>query len=594
MATKTGSGKKARSNIKKKREPRPNNRRPRLRVMITQGSITQVDAPAVAVGAYKGIAPTEASALGAINRTIDHWVSRAFDQGLAGLELGQVFFIPVPPNRMASRTVLLAGMGDYGVFNYSDLRYLAMNIGYAVSALKMGRFATVLIGSGEGNLDVPDAVKGLLSGICDALHHLDPKERIKEVELVEYNPARFKEILKIAKQIEEEQLIEHMFITVDDQKLPSQKKARPKKNQPKTNSKQTQAITKFVNRITIEYNGEAFCFSALTENAVVPVRHMAVQKFFTDGIAKQLKISDSEERQIKFATLFHKYLFPQEFERMISNNQPLMLVVDSTTAGLPWEMACFGPKRNLTYFGRDLKLTRQFRTMLAGAPGIAPPLNKTLRILVIADPAPEKELQLPEARAEGLKVVEVLNRFKSAFEKKPEWKITIEDRIGWERCDPVELLELIVNGAFDVIHYAGHGVFDEKRPNNGGWVFGKDAVLTAREIFSARQVPRLVFSNACFSGICNTGDTTPRATTRKLAGLAEAFFERGVQNYIGTGWEVEEKSAKDFAEVFYEEVMTGAFLGDALAKARVKIFGYGTTWGAYQHYGQPNARVVET
>jgi hypothetical protein len=44
--------------------------------------------------------------------------------------------------------------------------------------------------------------------------------------------------------------------------------------------------------------------------------------------------------------------------------------------------------------------------------------------------------------------------------------------------------------------------------------------------------------------------------------------------------------------VFYQQAMNGKLLGDALAEARRKIFNYGSTWGACQHYGQSNARLV--
>ena len=576
---------------KRQKQSKSNHSNPRLRVLITRGSITQIAAPVVVVGTYKGIAPTEGSALGAINSAMDHWISRACEQGLMGVELGQVFFIPVLQKQIASDSVLVAGMGDFGVFDYSDLCYLAMNIGYSVSALKMGSFATVLIGSGQGNLDVDAATKGLLSGICDALHHVRQSERIKTIEIVEYSESRHEEIVEAARKIESSRIFEHVTFTVDERKLPYEKKSRVRKVRSQDNS--LPATTRFVNRITIEHSSDGYSFSALTENAVIPVRQIEVQKFFTDGITKQLKICESGERQQQFGSLFHKYVFPEDFEKLIANNQPLTLVVDSTTAGLPWEMACFGPKRNLTYFGIHLKLTRQFRTMLAGAPGIAPPLNNNLRVLVIADPAPEPELKLPGAAREGKKVVEILNNFKQAKANDPQWNITIEERIGSEKCDPVEVLELIVNGAFDIIHYSGHGVFDEKRPNYGGWVFGRETILSAREIFRARQVPRIVFANACFSAVCNNNETpSARASNRKLAGLAEAFFERGVQNYIGTGWEVDDTAAVLFAQEFYQHALMGMFLGDALAKAREAIFNSGSTWGAYQHYGQSYARVV--
>jgi CHAT domain len=208
---------------------------------------------------------------------------------------------------------------------------------------------------------------------------------------------------------------------------------------------------------------------------------------------------------------------------------------------------------------------------------------------VIADPAREPELQLPGARQEGREVVQVLHRFK----RHHNLELDIVERIGALECDPVEILALILNEEFDVIHFAGHGVFDEQSPARSGWVFGKDYIVSAREIFRARRVPRLVFANACFSAVVTPGQAlTAAEMNRQLAGLAEAFFERGIMNYIGTGWPVDDLPAVTFAKAFYERVLRGEPLGDALSTARQQIQDQGPTWGAYQHYGQVTSRLV--
>jgi len=280
-------------------------------------------------------------------------------------------------------------------------------------------------------------------------------------------------------------------------------------------------------------------------------------------------------------------------------------------------MACFATPSGSAFFGTNLSLTRQFRTFLSGAPGVAPPLNDTLRVLVIADPAPEPEYQLPGARAEGRAVVRVLNYIKNRW----NLKIDVVDRIGYTECDPVRILGLILEGGFDVVHYAGHGTFDEKNPSRGGWVFGANSYLTAREIFRARRVPRLIFANACFSAVVNKNRQLGAAEmNRHLAGIAEAFFERGVQNYIGAGWPVQDDLAVNFATTFYERTLTGQTLdvvnkeldfqdggkpgpdgeetppgftadrtlGQSLRHARERIIHDGSTWGAYHHYGNAN------
>jgi CHAT domain-containing protein len=162
----------------------------------------------------------------------------------------------------------------------------------------------------------------------------------------------------------------------------------------------------------------------------------------------------------------------------------------------------------------------------------------------------------------------------------------------------VEILALILNENFDLIHYSGHGIFDQQDPANSGWVFGKEPdgkyhTLSAREIFKARRVPRLVFANACFSAVVREGGAaTADEMNRELAGMAEAFFERGVQNYIGSGWPVGDTQAVAFAGAFYAKALAGGELGDALADGRRAILGQGSTWGAYHHYGRSNAKLV--
>jgi len=560
--------------------------KPKLTVVATRGSITDVKAAVAVVGGYKGIAP--ANALKAIDDALEHWITRAGDQGMIGGNLGEVFLVPVMHKQIAARFVLLGGMGEYGKFGYNDLCYLAMNICYSVSALKLDSFASVLIGSGEGNLEIEEAVKGMLSGFCDALHNLDPKERVAEIRLVESDKNRYLEIVNILNDLISRERIPNIDITLKEETV----RARKGKREIDTSINSSQStVSKFVNRITIERGEDGYSFSALTNSAVIPVRKVEVQPFFTEGIATELRDGKSEESHEKFGLLLHKYIFPEDFERMIDDGKSLTLVVDKDTAALPWEMACYGPKRRRTYFGPDLKLTRQFRTVLSGAPGIAPPINKSLRILVIADPASDDDLKLEGAAEEGEKVVKILKEYQERL--RGQLDVEIVSCIGPDQCKPVEILALILNETFDIVHYSGHGTFDANKPNNSGWVFSHKVTLSAREIFRARQVPRLVFANACFSAVCNDGvEPSVEQANRKLAGLAEAFFERGVQNYIGTGWAVDDAAAVQFAQVFYEHAMSGKLLGDALAEARKSIFKSGSTWGAYQHYGQSNARVV--
>ena len=153
----------------------------------------------------------------------------------------------------------------------------------------------------------------------------------------------------------------------------------------------------------------------------------------------------------------------------------------------------------------------------------------------------------------------------------------------------------LLTGDFDLVHYSGHGDYNADDPDSTGWIFGFGKVLTARDIFRARKVPRLVFANACFSGVVREGGAFgPDELSPALATVAHAFFERGVPNYVGTGWPVDDAQALTMADRFYSELIQRKTLGDALCAGRKAVFDeqIESTWGAYQHYGDPNDTIL--
>ncbi|MGA9996950.1 MAG: CHAT domain-containing protein [Pyrinomonadaceae bacterium] len=629
----------------KKRERQakaPDGKRTKLSIKVVKGDVRQIEAPVVVVGHYKGVTPIKA--VGALDKKLNYWISQAGKQSMIGGELGQVFFIPVKHKQIGAEAVMLAGMGEEGNFSRYDLRYLMLNVTYAITALELRKFATVLIGSGTGNLDEDSALRGLLFGVCDALHRLIEEQRLKQknmaeksdvtqrdgsvrsplnqLVIVERDPARYSSILKKLEAVKNEDSATKLDITITHEELPTYEETEAEKALVPPPEFQS---AKFGPRITIERDGDTFRLSALTESAVIPVREVEIQSFFSDGIAKHLVDSTNREEQETYGRLLNTGVIHEDFQKLFDTDKALTMILDRSTASFPWEMAGYVGPEGIRFLGTHLKLTRQFRTLLSSTPGIAPQLNESLRVLVIADPAPEPAFQLPGARAEGRAVVKLLNQIKQDY----HLDIDVVDRIGDAECDPVEILGLILDGGFDVVHYAGHGYFDEKNPSHGGWVFGEKCTLSAREIFRARKVPRLVFANACFSAVVNKGEPlTAEEMNRSLAGIAEAFFERGVRNYIGAGWPVQDDLAVTFARAFYLYVLTGVKLDDkqadgaaesaqpkgrrraasqaeerekrpdpqslseSLAVARNLIIHDGSTWGAYQHYGNANDPLI--
>lgn len=550
-----------------------------LKIEVVHGDIRDIKAPAVVAGHYRGVPPVRA--VGALDQALEFWISRAVKRGMIGGGLGEVFLIPNTHRSLAADNVILAGMGEYGRFHREDVDLLFANVTYGVTALGWRTFATLVVGSGEGNLSLEQAIEGMLEGVASALRRIKEQGRLETIQIVEYDKRRFKDIRKILDTIKAGS-DGSLTLTLSSRQLPKRAHRRP-------TAQSEQAEMLEGSRVTIERDHDGFRFSAITKQAVIPVREISIQSSYADGIADLLREARTLEEQSKYGKLFHTYLMPEDFQDTLEMT-PLTLMVDRATAAFPWEMAAFERHGKVVFYGPGRHLTRQFRTTLSGAPGlIAPSFPNRLRVLVVADPAPETELQLPGAREEGREVVKILRE----MQEQQGLDITIEQRIGANECDPVELLALILSEEFDLIHYSGHGDFDEKNPAKSGWILGKEHVLSARDIFRARRVPRLVFANACFSGVIRPGKPfTMQESNRNLAGLAQAFFERGVENYIGTGWPVDDAAALEFAKVFYAQALSGEELGSSLSKAREAILTIGSTWGAYQHYGQATAKLI--
>ena len=62
------------------------------------------------------------------------------------------------------------------------------------------------------------------------------------------------------------------------------------------------------------------------------------------------------------------------------------------------------------------------------------------------------------------------------------------------------------------------------------------------------------------------------------------------------GWPVDDAQALTMADCFYTNLLQRQTIGDALAAGRKSIFDeeVESTWGAYQHYGDPNDTVLRS
>ena len=580
---------------------------PQLQVAVKFGDVAEIAAPVVVVGHYRGVLPT--NAIGAIDKKLGGWLTRAVRQGMIAGTLGETFYVPTA-GRLAAQSVVVAGMGEFGRFGATDLRLVMSNVAQSASALGYSTIATVLVGAGNGNLNRETALREILEGLGNGLAQLNSGAEKAPAQLqvliIERSAARFFELTEKLRELSATQSLSSAQITMkkaSPQEIKRAHASERRDRKPAPAATATDSVRTDEVRITVECKPDdagTYRFSALSQQAVVPVREVKVNQHFASEAARALREASTREEQEKYGRLLHDYLLPHDFAEVLDGDQPLRLIVDRATAAFPWEMACFPSRQGaapLRWLGTDLQLSRQFRTLLSQAPGLSPPVNNQLSVLVIADPAPERDLQLQGARIEGRRVADILKSANGRDFGGGKLKIEVVERIGAGECDPIEILALLLTGNFDIVHYAGHGDYNAKSPEASGWIFGADTVLTAQDIFRARAVPRMVFANACFSGVLHTGEAfASDELSRGLATIAQAFFERGVPNYIGTGWPVDDAQALTIADKFYQELLQRASIGSALNAARRAVFDerIESTWGAYQHYGNPQDHLLRS
>ncbi len=623
----------------------------RLEVRLVLGGIEDVDArvdrpvDVIAVGHYIGVRPQHAEL--AIDRAITRAVLRVgedveldeehllltqyTDRGTLRGELGQPFLLPDP--RVAesgtSRLIAVMGMGLPGRFGAPELTVLARELAWMTERLGKSHLAAVLIGAGVGNLRPRDAVVAWMRGLQSALaagHEPAGAQGLTRVTFVEHDPARIEEIDQALREQarwyeasggldvvyepwtdEEIKALEPEIERRDAERV-GRRRERPRKVPPPTR------IT-----LSLERREErtVYRFGAITESASVPEREIPLDASLVEEANDELPGMSRVADQLRRGEFLQRLLVPHDLRPSLAGDAPIVMLLDATTARIHWEMLAQpeflppgdgGPADAFRYeacfLGTSRGFTRQLRTVYAPPPEAPSPQRRPLRVLIVADPADDD--RLPGAMQEGYEVAELFERFNQVHGE--EQRVEVVRLFGPRRATRTAVLETLMAEPFDILHFAGHCVYDARDPQASGWIFTGGARLSANELRRIDRAPRFVFSNACESGI-----TPARSELRSAAlapSFAEAFFDRGVANFVCTAWPVDDAAARRFAlelyasllglgaegDPFATQVREPAPMHEAMRQARLAVAAMPSgrrSWGAYQHYGNPYDRLFE-
>ncbi|HKO98445.1 MAG TPA: CHAT domain-containing protein [Pyrinomonadaceae bacterium] len=136
------------------------------------------------------------------------------------------------------------------------------------------------------------------------------------------------------------------------------------------------------------------------------------------------------------------------------------------------------------------------------------------------------------------------------------------------RATPSKIHGHLSTGKYQVVHFIGHGVYDEERgegclvfvnENEGEYRLGERSV---REIFRGRGLS-LVFLNSCESGRGGHADFNK--------GVAQSLVAHGLPALVANQYSVLDSSATSFAQHFYWSLAQGMSLGQSAREARIAV-----------------------
>jgi hypothetical protein len=276
---------------------------------------------------------------------------------------------------------------------------------------------------------------------------------------------------------------------------------------------------------------------------------------------EQGSLPDDEE-MIAFGRQLFDTLFQGDVRRLYDEARTrqrnrLDLVLTSMIpwiAEKPWEFAYDHGRRSFLAT-EEIHFVRNVLTNVPADPIMR--CEGTLRILVVsAQPVGFGRLSIEQE-------VTVIRR---GFEPLIDAGLVEIDTLA--RATPSMIHNRLATGNYQVVHFIGHGVFDEDRgegclifvnENGSEYRLGERSI---REIFRGRGLS-LVFLNSCESGRGGRSDFNK--------GVAQSLVAHGLPALVANQYSVLDSSATSFAQHFYRSLAQGFSLGQAAREARIAV-----------------------
>jgi O-acetyl-ADP-ribose deacetylase (regulator of RNase III) len=569
-----------------------------LDIRVVLGDIAQVDARAIVLGIYAGVEPSGAA--NALDEHLGGAIRDLVERGLLSGSVGQVFLLPAARRRLCAEHVVFVGLGEMDRFDDGVRRKVARNVAHMLASLKVDDFATVLLGSGSG--DEPGAaMASMLAGFLETLRETDAGEHLHRVTICERERARFDAAVANLRLMLTSEVFDDVRATFSVDELPAppalavrgERGDRPDdpvylmaRQQPEPRRGR---IVDVMHLSLLTADGNA---TVLVGDAELDAREL-------DRKLKRLDGRPTSKTLDELGDWIGGELLPRDVRDGLAGSpeRHLIVVHDEPSSRVPWEALRVGSWTPALRGGVSRKLAAA--DLPAAKWLLRRPVGERFRVLLVVNPTED----LPGAAEEGRAVQQALEAAGGIEVVRIEGPDATRARIQVE----------LRSGGYDVLHYAGHAFYDVEQRERSGLLCHGEVVFSSGDMVGLEGLPALAVINACESArvrqrvpVQGLAARSSRRASRKVrsadtvervrlkASLAEAFLRGGIRGYVGTYWPVGDAAAETFARTFYENLLVGETVSDALIAARRAVRqARSIDWADYIHYGTRTMRLRE-
>lgn len=560
-------------------------RQHRLDLRFAFGSITEVTARAIGLGIFRDVSPGGAAT--AIDKELNGAVTELTRRRMFSGNVGEIFMLPTGRHRIATEFIAFVGLGAFDRFNDDALQIAAENLVRTFVSARVEEFATVLMGVGSGG-STASSLRAQLTGFLRGLQDADTDHQFRRVIICERDRARYDELKAEIYRVSSTRLCEDVEITFDEMQLPAPRPIVEPLDRKIARTATAYLIVRQERRSNNEIDIRSSVLTAGAKATVV-TGIQTVRESDLGALLDQV----ADHKGADFSSIgqnLARLALAREVRQVLPSQKKRHLVVvhDAPLSRIPWETLALSAstvwhpasERGLShlYAAENLSVAKWLEQRIRDA---------VFKVLLIVNPTGD----LAGAVAEGRALRELVKATPGAR----------VDELRGDDATRIAVLDAFGTGKYDVIHYAGHAFFDARNPERSG-IHCSDMPLTGADLAGLRNLPTLVFFNACESSrVRKTEALKPTTRRRKFresvkegVGLAEAFMRGGVANFVGTYWPVADRPAEEFAKAFYTELLRGRTMNEAVQAGRGKVRDLDSKdWANYVHYGNPDFVVKE-